>query len=75
MDKRSFARGARIKPKEPERPNVPINEEISFPQFIAMMGIYTVRDYKVRDKALFLKYCAAAFDGAMCADSPGDGNG
>lgn len=64
MDNRSFARGARIKTKPPERP-VPINEEISFPEFMAMMGIYAVQDYKLRDKAEFLKWCGRAFDAAM----------
>lgn len=73
MDNRSFARGARIKPKEPERPNVPINEEISFPELIAATAIYTVRDYKIRDRERFLKFCAAAFDSALrSSDSASD---
>lgn len=65
MNDQSFARGARIKPKEPQRPTAPINEEIPFPQFMAMMGIYAVQDYKLRDKAEFLKWCGRAFDVAM----------
>lgn len=60
-----FARGARIKQKPRAVPEVSIDQEIPFPQFIVMMGIYTVRDYKIRDKATFMNFCAGAFDAAI----------
>ena len=63
-----FARGARIKPKAPQRPEVPINEEMSFPEFMFYVGSYVVRDYRIRDRELFLLFCGCAFDAAMEAN-------
>jgi hypothetical protein len=57
----NFARGARIKPK-PE-PLTPINAEMPFHEFMAIVAIYAVRDYKV-DRATFLKYAECGFQAA-----------
>lgn len=73
MDDRAFYRGARIKPKPTTRREVPINEELSLPEFIAYSAIYLIRDYKVTDKAKYLEYCSRAFDAAVTSLSAGDG--
>jgi len=62
-----FSRGARIKPKATQRPEVPINQEMSFPEFMFYVGTYVVRDYKIRDKERFLLFCGCAFDAAINA--------
>lgn len=50
----------------PQAPQVPINEEMSFPEFMFYVGTYAVRDYRI-DKARFLRYAEVAFDAAMSA--------
>lgn len=62
-----FARGARVKLKQQQ---APISEEISIPEFFAMMGIYVVRDYKIRDREAFLRWCGNAFDAALRSIPP-----
>jgi hypothetical protein len=64
----NFARGARIKPKEPKQPDMPINEAISFPEFMALVGMYAAKDFGV-SRERFLRYAEVAFDGAMRAIS------
>lgn len=64
MEPNNFARGARIKSK----PETTINEEISFPEFMALVGMYAVKDFGV-SRERFLKYAEVAFDGAMRAVS------
>ena len=64
MDKRLFRRGARISPKVPE-PR-PLSEEMPFHEFMAIVGLYAVRDYKF-DKQSFLIYREAAYEAARRA--------
>jgi hypothetical protein len=60
-----FFRGARIKPRVEQ----PINAEIQLHEFMAIVGMYAVRDYKV-DRATFLRYAELAYEAAQRATVP-----
>lgn len=64
-----FARGARVRPKKPSE-EIPFDVALSLPEFFAITAICAVREYKIRDREAFLRWCGNAFDAALRSIPP-----